>query len=242
MNSEIKKAWRRRANFLNLRPLLGTFVSVPRELELNFHKHVLNSLTVEWKQLVQMFRRCITTPGRAKDPSSAVYMFGRERVPISRQVFQKFNMSPLLMKFMFGVRYNKFRDDKIRLRTKKSIFIHVASMERMISIFTVEGLVGVWFEMDLEEEPNLDVQSSDCRSCCGKVYMKKDGKDALGYIIGEHGSDWKILMDNNVVIVMERFQFDTELFCYKYSEHPWHLSRLYIYIYMYVFTYSVLYQ
>ena len=55
MSDAMTESWRKRAEYLNLRPIPGKYLAIPYRLKSNFVNTVLESLTGEWKSIRKVF-------------------------------------------------------------------------------------------------------------------------------------------------------------------------------------------
>ena len=209
LSMEIKAAWKDRADVLNSLPIPGEFVEVPRDIGGTFDvltKHVLKSLSIEWSNVFKWFKRCVTRKPKVLT-SSNIYVFGKERVRIDSQTYRTFSLSFLLGVSIFGEEYCNFYEYETIMRTKKLILFHISSQRRMRDLFAVEN----------QYATEHNVQGVK-KTCCGKVNMKDtEGRNILGYILDETARRWKIILENNKQIWIDRITYNIEENRYLYA-------------------------
>jgi len=156
--------------------------------------------------MIRLIRRCITQKPKGID-SQVVCCFGDERLRLGSQSFRKFNLPYLLRLSLFGEEYSNLHDNELVKKTARRIVLHIASMRRVKKLFTVENECGVSF---LEINRTL--------SCCGKVKMKnRNGGNMLGYIIDETKLEFKIQLENNDVVWLDRIKWSRERKSFVYG-------------------------
>ena len=93
------------------------------------------------------------------------------------------------------------------MRTKKLILFHISSQRRMRDLLTMENQYAT--------EHNMKGVK---KTCCGKVNMKDtEGKNILGYILDETARQWKIILENNKQIWINRITYNIEENRYLYT-------------------------
>ena len=78
-------------------------------------------------------------------------------------------------------------------KSKNVSILHIASMKRMKTLFTLSDLCAVDFSIG-------EIR----HACCGKVSVVCNGKREIGYIMDEKGDKWKILLRTNRVICIPK--------------------------------------
>ena len=188
LGSNMKDAWRIRAESLNARPRNdGRFESLPTAIEeSNLKEYVLENLTSEWQQIVKVFKNMSTKRKSSnEDKRETSYMFGNERVIIGAQVYRLFYLSPLLSRTIFGSPlFSSLTWYELKYDTKKNVVIHIYSHRRIMELLTYGGLSAASF---LHSNP----ESNFKYKICGKVNLKRtrDGKNVIGYIVDEHNEN-----------------------------------------------------
>ena len=212
----IKGAWNVRARSLNTRPIPGILKEPPNNWSMvSFASNVFNSMAMEWRQVVGLFRRAILYPrlGNA-DSITKSYMFGDEQVTVGNKCFRSFRLSQLLILTIFGSGFTKVPSDCVIKVTKTIGILHIDSMHRMKSMFSLANESAVSFN-----------HHNDCnglermQSCCGKVRVELRGKCISGYIISESedGSKWIIHLLNNKKVILDKVLYSHRDKCYVYN-------------------------
>ena len=193
-----KSAWARRADRLNRRKLPGLVVTLPVEID---KIAIMQSLSMEWEGLVKIFKRSICTAPKSID-SILEYKFGSERVCIHSQSFKTFNLSLLLKLTLFGRDYAKVVGE-IRMKTKNTCLLHIASQSRMRDIFSLEKQSAAVFNTWRDGYGFI-------RTCCGKVtVLDAYGRKSVGYVLEELGDIWRIkLRQTNETISMRKLVYN----------------------------------
>ena len=194
----IKRAWCSRATVLNRRKLPGRFVGIPwrigrtQPIE-SLEKNVLDALSYEWDEVVVFFRRIITREPKVL-LSSMSYKFGNERVLIGLQTYREFRISYLVELSIFGKEYCNIKKNEIIFKSKKQILFHISSQKRMKEIFSKE-------ELDATEYEVTKNNYNYTQTCSGKVNLKYNNRNVVGYILEESRGKWKILLASNKIIL-----------------------------------------
>ena len=103
----------------------GKFLHVSISLASNLNHHVFTNLTLDWKELVQIFKNMVTRKKNGfRDKRENKYSFGNERVLVGSQVYCSFY-----------------------LRKKNTIFFSICSFRRLNDLLTYGGLSAVAFEL-----------------------------------------------------------------------------------------------
>jgi hypothetical protein len=206
MSPNLQDGWQQRANWLNLRKVPGKFLSFP-DGDCD-HPEVFNAMTLDWARMVSLFRSCITR--RQKETQSCVHIFfGKEKVHINNQSYRRFEVNQLIRTCLFGKDLCKLRLDEVILKSKKKCLIHIASEQRMRSLFTQEGLCASSFTINGFRQ-----------TCSGKVNTVKDGKNCVGYIVDEsdNGKIWRIQLVTNKMCSLMKPRFESNAGKYNYSD------------------------
>ena len=218
-NEKTKMAWKERAFGLNLRPIPGVLMEPPNHLSLSsFASSVYRSMAMEWEQVVSLFRRAIVhQKARTTDNlCTNTYVFGDERVTLGSQVLRSFKLSQIISLTIFGPDFIKLHPSCVIKRTKKGGILHVDTMKRMKTIFSLAGQCAVSF--NLHEEGGNEI----VHSCCGKVRLvDHSGKSISGYLVddNEDGDKWVVHLLNNKKTVVDKISFDHNNNCYVYNHH-----------------------
>eukprot|EP00978_Attheya_sp_CCMP212_P027085 scaffold90288_cov52-Attheya_sp.AAC.6 len=187
ISQELKEGWKERAAWLNSRPVPGKFLELPANLN---QADVLKSITLDWVRVVSLFRNMITRRPRAL-------------------AYRSFEMSYIIQMCIFGKEWSKLRKrDEIISQTKKASLFHIASEQRIKSLFNMYNLCATVFKI-----------SGRRHTCCGKVNTVMNGLSCVGYILEENAvnNTWRIQLLTNEVVVMEKPAFDIESGKYHYA-------------------------
>ena len=205
MSVDMVNTWKTGADDLNDRLIPGRLYSLPPQVRNNLLDNVLYSMTLEWEQLVKVFKNIITHPPKRKTSQCTLY-FGREKVRMRSQAYRDLFLNLLLRTTLFGVDYHKMHGHEVIYKSKKVTLVHIASYERMMHLFTLAGLCGVTFY-------NIHGYTL---GCCGKVNIYKNGRNIVGYILEETNDKWTVYLEMNKFLTVGRLHYDKEEGKYKY--------------------------
>ena len=175
---EMKEGWKERARMLNDRPRKdGTFEMVPSSIvSESVDACIKQSLSMEWKRMVALFKGCVLHGRGATIQSKKQYRFGPELVILNNQFFRSFFLNHLLMLSIFGSPlYSSLHPKEIIHRSRKEAVVHILSHRRMEQLFCYGGLSMCTFEKE-------DMKYI----CCAKVNLVKNGKNVVGYVMEEN--------------------------------------------------------
>ena len=182
-------AWCLRANQLNMRNLPGVFKKIPQVLsEDGMDYNIRLSLQSDWAFLVKKLKRMIVCPPQ-KHLTGMSITFGKERVPLHSQSFGSFQLNYLIGLCIFGKDFNKIKKSELVYQSKRVTIIHISSIERLMSLLTLDGLSGVCFEY-------LQIR----RHASPKVFLEHNGLEISGYVLSEGSNGLKIHTNQNEVI------------------------------------------
>ena len=191
-NNKMKNAWKDRAIILNSRKLPGKFVSIPNDIKGELNDHIMNSLTYEWKKLMNIMKNSITKPPK-RTLASLTYKFGKELVKLQSQSYRDMQMSYLLELTIFGKDKCNLKQKEIIYKTKKIMIVNIASKQRFDMLFVKEDCCATEFSFG----------SSGIITACGKINIMRNGKNILGYILEETKMIWKIILKNDQLIWLD---------------------------------------
>ena len=127
--------------------------------------------------------------------------FGKERFALGSQNFRPF-FNHLLKLTFFGCNYSKVLLHEIVYRTKKSAVLHIASYDRMIDLFIVNGICGFEYVKDGEREGEKHRYT-----CGGKVIVRERigrRREYIGYVISKRMNVLGIRLENGEIVNMVR--------------------------------------
>ena len=208
LSMECKMSWKRRAIKLNKRKLPGKFNRVPLvflQQTISFEQAALNSMSKEWMNISKNFQRSITNKPRA-ELSPMEYVFGKERVKLLSQTYRVFQMTNLILFALFGRQRSLRVHEKIH-ETRLVRVVHVASQDRIQAILMMNGLCAASIE-----------RSGLIYSCSGKVVIRKNNLQGVGYIKSEHGNKWTVHLSDDTIIVVNRVSLREDRTGYLYPE------------------------
>lgn len=232
LSAEIKEAWKKRANMLNLLPIHGNFEKVPAaiggrtdenandELELN----IVRSLSIEWHNTFKIFKQCIMREPKAS-LSYREYWFGHERVKFLSQSFRTFTIPLLLRLCIFGREYCHLKAHEVIRKTKRVALIHISSQERMEELFSLQGRCAIRFDVEVDRIVACE------RTCSGKVNMMIGKRSINGYILKEVHDRWQIQLENNKKLWMTKVKYDAENNRYEYAVPHGNTNKKYMTMY-----------
>ena len=128
--------------------------------------------------------------------------FGRERFKLGTQLFCSFFLNYLLKLTFFGCNCSKLSPHEVVYRTKKSVVVYIASYDRLIQLFTVNGVCAFEYIKDGENDGEKHRYT-----CGGKVVVReKIGRmrECVGYVINERRNEIVIRLENGEVVIMVR--------------------------------------
>ena len=200
------QSWKKRARWLNGMPLAGRFVRVPASISHGgtLQTNVCQSLTCDWERTVRILRNSVMRkPKRLL--SSKVVFFRKEEVKLLSQTFRSMYMSLLLRRTLFGLKNDRLLKGEMVYQSKKVVIIHFSSLERLKEIFTVAGLCGMEF---------LNVATCHRHFACGKVSVKRNGRNMVGYVLEESRRLWTVLLWNNEKVKLRRPMYRDGVYLY----------------------------
>ena len=186
---ETKRAWRELATMINNLPILGDFKTVPGIVT---EEEIKTALSKDHHKFINTMQNILRTKKISMKQCTEVKKFGKEQVEIGDKVYKYFCLPHLLKLSLFGHNYSLFNNRlEIVERKKKSIIVHIKSMERMISLFYRNGISAFGYE----GQDNLFY------SCAGKVILRntRSEKESVGYIINEH----KVLLESGIELRLQ---------------------------------------
>ena len=239
----IKEAWRNRANLVNALPILGTFLHVPNSVT---NYHIILSLTKEFDRWLNTCHHIIKTKKVLKDGDAIKRKrFGKEVILLYTKEYKAFFVSHLLTISLFGSDYSRFvQKNEIVYRTKASVVVHLFQYDRIIDLFTNNGVcLLVW---NKNEESIVTAGA--------KVIVRErgiDGREGIGFV-REETDDGKliVLLENDDEIVVKKPTYNSKngRWLYHHNDegeygiiecHPVRLKLMssgYIHICFYKFT------
>ena len=135
MDMNVKNKWKLLARKINVLPILGSFESIPTRI---IEKDVKTALSRDHYQLISTMSSTLHKRRKISPIDSMLAKkFGKETVQIGAKVFKSFCLSYLLKLCLFGPNYSllNIRSTEIVERTKKTIIMHVRSMDRVMILF-----------------------------------------------------------------------------------------------------------
>ena len=211
---ELKNSWGERASKLNMMPVNdGTFESIPHVLVQNsLRSEVMQSLTMDWRQTVSLFRRSmLSNQKRMITISQMRYKFGKESVVLHSQAYRSFFMNYLLKLTIFGnPSFCNLFPYEIPYSRKKQTVIHIYSHRRMSELFSFGGL-------DASELYKDGVKYF----VCGKVNLRKGKKNVIGYIMDEDEEMLHVKVEGERQnIRIKRPEYNSEHGRFEYEKDP----------------------
>ena len=134
------------------------------------------------------------------------YKFGNERIFISTQILCTVHLTHFLKVILFGADNNLSKGYECVHRTQKQAVVHIASYERMQSIFTKNGLNAACHFLNEDEYEMV-------WGAAGKVWLRKgkEGCECVGYVISESDDDIEVLLEGdrqNTRVTLSRPRYD----------------------------------
>ena len=190
MESDAKNAWKLLAVEINNLPILGAFTSIPTDIE---EQDIKVALSRDHHRFISIIRNLVLRKKKTSmKKSTKRKKFGKEHIEIGAMVYKSFFLSHLLKICFFGHNYALlFHRSEVVEKTKKTIIVHIKSMERLVRLFYCNGVSAFSYK----DQVGL------VYSLAGKVVLKnnKSKKKAIGYII----QDKKILTESGTSINVE---------------------------------------
>ena len=227
IDERMRLRWKRRAIRLNNREINGMFDVLPRDIGNSVDKmfaSISKCLKVEWNKVVKILLSSIRNDPCRNMSQNEYSMGGKNKTVVGVHSFRRCSLNSLIQLCVFGDEYCKLTDTEVVYRSKNMLIAHVASLQRMKSLFTLSGLCAVDFFI-----------SRIRYSCCGRVNLVCNGKNEMGYIMEEKEKKWKVQLANNKVIVIQSvcsmYDNDGNFVDYVYenmngnkSAHKWTIS------------------
>ena len=142
--------------------------------------------------------------GPRRGESKRNVMMGVESLTVGRRSYRQIHVSELLVKTLFGDRYNKFELFEQRKYGKgggKKRLFHICSRDRMRQLFVLNGWSGIEFDGE-----------SGVRTCCGKVYVRRRVDNNLlgqaGFILRETQHWINVKLENREEIWLQKPLWD----------------------------------
>ena len=200
------ESWNQRAEWLNSRPLPGRFVNVPGVLrqEDTLEVNVCKLLTCDWYRMVKVFRNSVMRKPRRLQSSQTVY-FGKEEVKVLSQTYRCMYVQIMLRWALFGINNSRLTKDELIYKSKRVLILHFASLSHLKEIFSLAGLCGMEF---------LNVSTNHLHFCCGKVNVKRNGRNILGYVLEESARLWTVQLRNNEIVKLRKTRYTNGKYIY----------------------------
>ena len=182
----LQKAWSERAATINTLPVIGAFVKVPDVIaNSGMNDTICEAMTLEFDRFIA-FIRSMLQKNECFLESTKEKTFGNESFLLQSQIFRSFFLNPLLKLTFFGKNNSNFYKDEIVYKTGSVQVIHIASQQRMIDLFKINGVCAFVF-----------LNSDGIKiSCGGKVVVKHrtSNLEGIGYVISEDRLNEKIII------------------------------------------------
>jgi hypothetical protein len=146
-----QQAWKDRAAVVNRLPILGAFTSIPVEIQRNTDELVIQSLTLEYDRLVSYIHNGLKVTQPFTE-SIKEKTFGKERFELGSQLFCSFFLNYLLKLTFFGCNFSQLHQNEIVYRTNKAVVVHISSHQRIVELFTHNGVCVFEFSSDEGEK------------------------------------------------------------------------------------------
>ena len=202
-----------RTDFLNSRDIPGQFKCVPEEFGDSFEHHCLVSMSNEFTNVIcrKMFYAIQNPPRRKIFSTYRKFVF--ESFQIQTQTYREMYISHLLLVSLFGSNYSKVLSTEKVYQSDKVTLFHFASKRRFKDLFTQNDLCAV--------ERTVDKVTY---GCAGKVQLKIQNYNCVGYIIDEDQHTITCLVENNKKIPINRPVFDDARKEYIFREHDFDIE------------------
>ena len=173
--------------------------------------HIITSLSYEYNNLLSSFRNSITKGSKQNHEKS--YRFGKELILLDTQIYKCTNtLTHLLKVSLFGNNFSLLEDHEVVHRTKNEAVIHIASYARLLQLFTKGGKSWV---LHFRSPDDYEVVFA----CCSKVWLKKDGKECIGYVLDEADDEIEVMIEHsNDRIMLTRPSYSARDGRYSISE------------------------
>ena len=202
LSGEVKQAWRDRATARNNRPCNdGFFTDIPFALSADQYisnpvkDHIMKSISEEWVSFHSHLRNAILRQPRKQQSTVAEtsYKFGNETFLLLNQIYRTFHLTHLLKVVLFGSNsFDRLKAHEVVERTKNQIIVHIASYERMQTLFTMNGLNGACHFVNEDE---YDV----VWGAAGKVWLRETDRsgECIGYVLKESNDELEVMLDGD---------------------------------------------
>ena len=138
LSDEGRKAWKLRAEYLNILVPAVVFKEAPVEIG-EFLTAALDSLTAGCNVLQRSFTAALQRRRLPREVSQSTVSFFSTKVYVQFQYLLRAPISLLLQKTIFGVNFKKLTPVEIIKRTKKTIVIHISLARRLQELFDIRG-------------------------------------------------------------------------------------------------------
>lgn len=187
MELDTMNEWKELAMMINNLPILGVFKSIPGIIMV---EEVKIALSTDHHKFINTIQNVLRNKKISMKNTTEVKKFGNEQVKNGDKVYKSFFLPHLLKISIFGNHYSLFHNrTEIVERKEKSTLFHIQSMERIISLFYINGISAFGYQ---------DREEGLLYSCAGKVILKNivTDKEAVGHII----DDEKVLLESGLMI------------------------------------------
>ena len=130
-------------------------------------------------------------------------------------------LSYLVRVALFGKYYEQVKKNEIVYQTPSVTVIHITSLDRMKSLFSLGGLSSVFIK---------NATGTMMHSTCGKLSLEIDGKEMNGYILRGSQRGLTVQLENNETIDIRRPSWNSSLMKYDYPSLPMNYDTITSYI------------
>ena len=145
-NESVKNAWDMRALSLNKRPIPGHFSRLPRQISIDgVEENLKIALQMDWSNFCKVMKKSITRSPKSNHAEQYL-RFGRELIQLSNHAHFLMYLSYLVRVALFGNYYEQIKKNEIVYQTPSVTVIHITSLDRMKSLFSLGGLLSVFIK------------------------------------------------------------------------------------------------
>ena len=146
----------------------------PLEHSPNLTDCIIETLNVEWRRISKMFKSMVLFRKISHSKNSKKIRLGHEIIYLNTHIFRSFIFNHLLTISLFGPNFSSLLQHEIVYKSNDINVLHIFSHRRMKEIFTFGGMDASTYYVNDKKI-----------ICCGKVNVKMNDLNEIGYIINE---------------------------------------------------------
>lgn len=163
-----------RASLLNKRSITSHFSKLHVHISIHgVEENLKIALHVDWSNFYKETKKSFKRSPKSNQADQYLH-FGRECTQLSNDTHLSMYLSYLVMVFLFGKYHEQIKRNEIVYQTPCVTVIHITSLDRMKSLFSLGELSRVFIK---------NTKGTIMHSTCGKVSLEIDGKEMNVYIL-----------------------------------------------------------